>query len=216
MQDLFEAIAAGDRKKVTQLVQQDPAVAASRNPQGISALMLALYQHDGNLVETLVDAIPELDLDQAAALGDAARVATLLDTGIPFEDFTPDGFSPLHLAAFFGHTEVVRRLLDHGAAIDIVATNGSALRPLNSAVAGGHTETVALLLERGADHEARQAGGFTPLMGAAAGGHEAIARRLLDHGVDATETSDDGRTPVDLARERGHEGLLELLDPTAD
>ena len=209
---IFEAIESGDPQRVVQMVREDAAVAGQRNAQGISALMVAIYGRQGEMVETLVDALPDLDFHQAVALGDAARVASHLEAGAGVDEFTPDGFAPLHLAAFFGHTEVAGLLLAQGAVVDVMATNGSALRPLNSAVAGGHAATVDLLLAHDAPVDSAQAGGFTALMSAAAGGHRAIAEKLLAAGADPTVAADDGRTAADLARERGHDDLAPLFE----
>src|SRR6185312_3119198 len=96
-----------------------------------------------------------------------------------------DGFTALHLAAFFGQLEVAAVLLEHGAAV--------------AAAAGGHAAIVALLLERGADPDAHQQGGFVPLHSAAARGDEVTARLLLDHGATPDVRADDGRRPLDLA-----------------
>ena len=79
-------------------------------------------------------------------------------------EFAPDGFQPLGLAAFFGHTEVVRFLIESGADVDTPSRNGLKVTPLNSAAAGRHYEIAMLLLERGANPNMRQSGDFVPCM----------------------------------------------------
>ena len=119
-----------------------------------------------------------------------------------------DGFTALHLAAFFGQLEATAVLLEHGAAPDVVAANSSRVRPLHSAAAGGHAAIVGLLLERGADPDARQQGGYVPLHASAALGDVVSVRLLLDHGADRALRTDDGRLAADLA---SGDGLAELL-----
>ncbi len=74
-----------------------------------------------------------------------------------------DGFRPLQLAAFFGHAQVVRVLLDAGADVAARSTNGMALQALHSAAASGHIGIVSMLLEAGADPNSEQVGGYTAL-----------------------------------------------------
>lgn len=213
MQPIFDALQTGDEKRVAAVLHEYPGSAASRDVQGISALMHALYLGHEGIARQIASQLDDLDFHQAAALGDAPCMAEHLAAGADVASPTPDGFTALHLASFFGRGETVRRLIDHGAPIDAVATNGSNLRPLASAVAGGHLEVVELLLAAGADPEVRQAGGFTPLMGAASGGHGEILDRLLAAGADPAPISDGGKTAADLARERGHAELAGRLAP---
>ncbi|KAG8298963.1 Oxysterol-binding protein- protein 1 [Homalodisca vitripennis] len=59
------------------------------------------------------------------------------------------GWTPLHLASYFGHKEVVELLLDHGA--DINAVNDTGDTPLHKASFIGREDLVLMLLERNAD-----------------------------------------------------------------
>ena len=64
---------------------------------------------------------------------------------------TPEGFTPLGLAAFLGGPEAVRVLLEHGADADDDADNPFGVRPVHAASAAHDHETMRLLLEAGAD-----------------------------------------------------------------
>ncbi len=151
-------------------------------------------------------------LADAAEAGDDGRVHELLqrDPGAVNEP-RDDGWTPLHLAAFYGRAGVAELLLTHRADANAVSTNAMVNRPLHAAVAGRHREIVELLLRHGADPNARQHGGWTPLQGAAQHGDAAIIRALVAHGADPAARSDDGRNASDLALAGGHGEVVELL-----
>jgi uncharacterized protein len=197
---MIEAAEAGDAAGVERLIGESPDLAAARGPDGVSAILRARYHGHAWIAERLADAVAELDMFEAAALGRAGRVADVVAAdpdAVRAE--AADGFTALHLAAFFGQLEVAAVLLEHGAAVDAQAGNPTQVQPLHSAAAGGHAAIAALLLERGADPNARQQGGFVPLHAAAARGDDVTARLLLEHGADRDVRADDGRRPIDLA-----------------
>ena len=105
-QDIFAAITANDKERVTQLLAADPSVARARNAGGISALMQARYENRMEIVELLRQAAGELDVFESAALGDVARLKKLLASDHELVSArSSDGFTPLHLACFFGQLE---------------------------------------------------------------------------------------------------------------
>src|SRR5436190_22965037 len=61
----------------------------------------ALYQGQRDLARRLADEADGLTLAEAAALDEVDRVRELLDEGAGADARTLDGFTPLHLAAFF-------------------------------------------------------------------------------------------------------------------
>jgi ankyrin repeat protein len=175
--------------------------------------MFAAYYKQPGIAHKLLDARGPADLFEAAALGltDRMRALVCWDPRAVAAR-SEDGFTSLHLSAYFGHPDTVRLLLNAGAYVEAIAENASKVRPLHSGVAGGSLQVVEALLAARADVESRQERGFTPLMGAAAGGEETIVRRLLDLGADRCATNDEGRTAMDLAREHHHEHLATLLE----
>src|SRR5689334_14985636 len=100
--DLYEAIAAGDLDTVTTLLATDPTLGASRHASGPTPVLYALYQQQPALARALAKLVGQLSLVEAAALDEVERVSELLDAGEPVDGRTPDGFTPLQLAAFFG------------------------------------------------------------------------------------------------------------------
>jgi ankyrin repeat protein len=214
--DLFAAIDAGDHPRLAGMLSAEPRLAAERGPDGISAALHARYRADHTAVELLLHSNPPLDVFDAAAFGRIGRLAELLD-GDPglVAARSPDGFTPLHLAAFFGQLESTRLLLERDAPVDAVADNEMRVTPLHSATAGGHEDVARLLIKAGADVNARQRHGYTPLHGAAQNGQVDLVDVLLEAGADPAARTDDGRTPADLAREAGRPALAARLEKAA-
>jgi ankyrin repeat protein len=209
---IFEAIESGDVERVRALVSADPELAGARGADGVSALLQARYRFRLDLVEALLEPGPELDVFEAAALGRTDRLRELVtaDPGLG-RAWSPDGFTPLHLAAFFGHEEGARLLIEHGSDVNAVARNTMAVQPLHSAAAAGQGGIARALLEAGADPNARQESGFVPLHAAAQNGDFELARLLLEHGADRAARTDDGRTAADVAAAAGHAELAGTL-----
>ena len=198
---LFEAIAAGDEETVQDLVDGRPELAERRNEAGLSPVLHALYNGKADLAERLLNANPALDVFDAAATGRTRGMEELIDAEPELaRNWSADGFTPLHYAAFFGQEDAARILLERGAEVQVVARNeGIRVTPLHSAAAGSHSAIVQLLLEAGADPNAAQDGGFTPLHSAAQNDDRESAVALLAAGADPSIASDDGKTPAQLA-----------------
>src|SRR6516164_10092438 len=112
MQELFEAVRAGNLARVQELVAQDPTLAI------FAASILG-------------------DVDQLTALLAANRS---LVTAV-----SSDGWTPLHLTAFFGKIDAARLLLNKGAVVTTRSTNAMQNLPLHAAAAGRHSDLVKLL-----------------------------------------------------------------------
>jgi uncharacterized protein len=184
----------------------------TRDEQGLSLAMHALYRGETAEAERLLPDEP--NVFEAAAFGRVERLRELLDgDGELARAFSGDGFTALHLAAFFGRPETLGLLLERGADVNAVARSEQIgpVQPLHSAAATRQFECARLLVERGADVNARQAGGYTPLHEAAGNGDVELARLLLDAGADRATRKDDGQTPADVAAERGHDAVLDVL-----
>jgi len=211
-QELFDAIESDDAGRVTSILDADPALARSRDEAGVSALMRALYRSQRTLTDAFASRAGDLDVFEAAAFGDAERLRTIL-TSEPGTEvaYAGDGFTALHFAAFFGHPEAVRILLEAGAAVDAFGRGWMTGTALHSAVSRKRADVVRILLEAGADPNARQSAGWTPLHSSAANGDVESVELLLAAGADPAATNDEGRSVMDLAKESGGDVVVERI-----
>ncbi|HEV2891510.1 MAG TPA: ankyrin repeat domain-containing protein [Frankiaceae bacterium] len=179
----------------------------------VSDLLDAVYRGDRAGRDAILRERAPADVFEAAAVGDVARLGELLDGDAALASATAeDGFTPLHLASFFGHADAVRALLARGAAVETVADNPMRVRPLHSAAASGDTEVVRLLVGAGANVNATQEGGYVPLHAVAQNGDAAAVDLLLDAGADPAARTEAGRSAADLANEAGHADLAARLE----
>ena len=118
------------------------------------------------------------DLDNAVAVDDVATVKYLLNDGANVNGKNPDGYGPLHFAAYYGRTESARLLIEKGA--DINRKSEAYGTPLIVAAYYGHKDFVKLLLEKGADTTVTDADGKTALNYAEEYQLVEIARMLKD------------------------------------
>ncbi len=208
----FEAIAAGDVASLKGLLERDPALVSARHDSGVGPIMLAIYNGHNEVADVLIASGAEIDVFEAAALGRIQRLEQLLDDNPALvRTHSPDGWTALHVASYYGQPEAAALLLARGADVGSRSTNTMANTALHAALAGGHREVTELLLAKGADINAKQHGGYTALHAAALDGDPDLARLLLAKGADASLESDDGQTALAMAREKGREEVLELL-----
>jgi ankyrin repeat protein len=162
IETLIDLVKAGELGKVRAVLAANFLLASQRLANGESPLMAALYRGHHDIVDAVIDAGAEIDIFAAAATGrleDVRRTAT--DATV--NSYAYDGWTPLHLAAFFGHDEAARILLDAGADVHAVSRNGLTNTPLHAATAGKHEGVAMLLIENAARSDAVDAGGYTPL-----------------------------------------------------
>jgi len=208
--EIFALIKNADAEAVKKMVSEEPALVDARDPSGLRPMMVALYYGQRALAHELRSRMERLDLWEAAAIGDleSARKAAAQDQG-SLDAFSPDGFTALGLAAFFGHVPVLEWLLEQGADPNLPAQNQMVVCPIHSAAANRDPDqalsSVRLLVAYGARVNVAQRGGWTPLHQAADHGYLELVEFLLEAGADRTLKSSDGRTPRDMALEKGFE-----------
>jgi len=211
-QEFMDAATQGDVAKVKELLQADPTLAQSKDQNGLTVTLKALYYGKRDVVEVLLDAGVELNIFEAAATGQTERVRALIkDSPELVNSFSPDGFSPLSLSVFFGHPETVDALLAAGAEVNAPSRETMKLTPLASAMATAQNEIARTLIQHGANVNAKAESDLTPLHTAAARGNIEAATLLPEHGADIDATTTDGKKPISYAEERNHPEMVEFL-----
>jgi ankyrin repeat protein len=216
MSDIFEAVQNGDLPTVRRIIDSDPEAIGAKTPDGLSPLIVAAYWGQPEILEYLRERGGELDFWEAVIVGDMRRVKTMIDAdqGL-ITAHSPDGFTALHLAVFFGQPETARLLINAGANVLARTTNALDNQPIHAAVAGNkagvRVASTEALVKAGAAVNERQSGGFTPLMSAAQNGDTEVARLLLAHGADPSLKDDQGLSAADHARTAGHPEIAALL-----
>ena len=209
---ILEAAKTGDAAKLAELLRENPKRANFRNEQGETPILAAQYRGHRQVVQLLLDSGVELSVYEAAAVGALDRVRARVEADPSLvNSFSPDGFTPLSLASFFGHLAVIEFLLQQGAEVNVGAKNPTTVMPLHAAAAGHHTAIAELLLAHGAQVNAQQQAGYTPLHSAANSGQEEMARLLLSQGADVAAKDDSGKTPRDIALAKNHTAVADLL-----
>lgn len=211
-QELYDSIKANDAGKAAEVLSRDPALANAKLQGDLSAILLAAYYGRQEIVDLLLASGAQLNIFEASAVGRTDRVVEILDRQPSLaNEYAPDGFTPLGLASFFGHVEIVKLLLLRGGQVNTASNNSQRVMPLHSAVASRHLAIAQALLEHKADVNARQQDGFTPLHEAAQNGQLEMVELLLRHGAAVDVPKDDGQTALALAEQYGHQEVVDLL-----
>ena len=158
----------------------------------MSKILQALYRGDAATARELAREA-ELNVFEAAALGETARVRQLLNDDPTLANaFGADGFHPLGLACFFGHADSARVLLEHGAEVDALSKNEHIqTAAIHAAAASGETgadeatryELVKLVLDHGSDPNLPQPGGFRAIDAARQHGDARVEQLLKERGA---------------------------------
>ncbi len=179
----------GDEVAARAALSANPALARCLGSDGTPVALLTLYQGRKALAEELGEAKREtITIFEAAALGRVRDVAVLLHLHRDrAHEVSPDGFTALHLAAFFGHHYCAKLLLEERADPSAVSQNALKVTPLHSAIADKEEPVVealvATLLNAGANPNAAPNDGYTPLMGAQQRGLTRVERLLRAKGA---------------------------------
>jgi ankyrin repeat protein len=201
---LLTAIRAHDDATVRAILSETPDARTHLGSGGESLVLHACYLGATELAPLLRGERP-YDACEAAALGDLEALNAALDRNADLISLrSSDGWTPLHLAGFFGHEECAAYLIDNGAPLDAHSTNAIRNTPLHAALAGKtNVNIVRRLVFAGADVNARGENGVLPLHLAASRGNQLVCDLLIARGADAQAAMDDGTTPAALAEQRG-------------
>jgi ankyrin repeat protein len=145
--------------------------------------------------------------------GNVTELKTILSHDETNVNELQDGWSPLHLAAHFGHYNAVELLLQNNADVHVRSENEMANTPLHAAAANknNRSEMIGLLLEHGANINEQQSGGWTVLHQAAHHNDPEMLLYYLGKGADPFIAKNDGKTPLELAEDENFDEAAAVL-----
>jgi ankyrin repeat protein len=182
MDTIFELIDKRDADGISALLAADPAARDSRNGEGLSPLLHATYRGAGPAVAAILEAGEPTDPWDRLVAGYADNLPAP-------EAWSPDGFTPLHLAAFVDNVPAASALLAAGADPNVLATASFArVTPLGTCAFAGALGVARLLLEHGADPHIGEDGVYSVEAAAIARGNEELTRLIGAVGTDRGQT----------------------------
>lgn len=158
---LMLAIQGGSKKVIEVLIHARNINLEAKAFNGNTALMLAAYKENMPVVQTLLDKGAEVNrpgwtaLHYAATVGNNDIVQMLLDKFAYIDAESPNGTTPIMMAARSGHILTVKLLLDAGA--DATLKNQLGMNAIDFAVKFGHKD-----IAEGLQYRLEKAGKFKP------------------------------------------------------
>ena len=147
---------------------------------------------------------------EAARLNDTELVGKFIAAGANVNSKNKSGVYPLHWAAWNGNIEMVKKLVEKHAYIDVMDGYRDET-PLSWAAKKGHLEVVKYLVEKGAAVNNSDRYKETPLMDAARYGHDEMVRFLLYNNAKINDVTVDGVSALMFASMNGHEKVVKTL-----
>ncbi|XP_059138285.1 ankyrin repeat and SAM domain-containing protein 1A isoform X4 [Peromyscus eremicus] len=186
---LHHAALNGHRDVVEVLLRND-ALTNVADSKGCYPLHLAAWKGDAQIVRLLIHQGPShTRVNEQNAL----EIKELKKYG-PFDPYinakNNDNETALHCAAQYGHTEVVKALLEE--LTDPTMRNNKFETPLDLAALYGRLEVVKMLLSAHPNLLSCSTRKHTPLHLAARNGHKAVVQVLLDAGMDSNYQTEMG------------------------
>lgn len=215
--EIHEVAELDNLERVKAILSQDPKQIDLVDAKGRTVLASAIRSGKKDVVEFLLAKGAKEDIYAAVVVGDVDKVAAFLKQDKKLVSATDsDGKAPLHWAAIYGQTKVMKLLLDSKADVNSLDKDG--FTPLHWAATFNKGDAVELLLANKADMNIKvMPYGWTPLRLAVIHGQMAAAEALLDGGSDPNIKDDENIPLLHQAVIRGKKEMVELLlDKKAD
>lgn len=214
-EELVAAVKARNTEMVKELLDREPGLLHTKTGDG-SLLLTAVYNGAHAAAALIKARRTDLDVFEAAAVGDADRLGAILEASPELTSaYNGEGLTPLGIAAVFGQTKAAASLLEHGAEINAMSRSTKPFVPqntaLHAALAGRNWDVAELLVDRGADVNSIDNRGLAPLHNAVFGGNAQVVALLLIKGAEVNVRDQQGRSPLSLAVEKGHAEVADLL-----
>lgn len=220
-QQMLDAVRSKNIDQVKHLLSLDEKLKNAKSEDGQTAILMAAYYRANEIKQLLLQQGAELNLYEAAAVGNTVRVREIAEVSPQLiNSCSFDGYTPLGLAAHFGNEETAVYLLQAGADPNLKGTDGKLNNtPLHAAIAGSYINIVHLLLDNGSDMDSRCEGelrpGYTPLHVAAHFNRVQIAKLLLERGADPNAADDRSLTPAEYAYSKGNKETGDIISAFA-
>jgi ankyrin repeat protein len=242
--EFFEAIEKGETEKIEQALASgefQPGIKNDKVPTGFkknyTALMYAIFKNKPGVVRVLIKNGADYKTPQKSFYVEMFdNEQTNYETGNFSSTAVNYPLHPLTEAARKGHLEIVKVLLEAGAAPNAfmtlekiknfskrvyekilsvcskeIARKHCVYSPLIFASGNGHLEVVEALLEAGADPNFAGPGYVTSLHAAAEDGHVEVLKKLVEYGGDVDIYTEVSSTPLGVAALNGRLKAVEFL-----
>jgi ankyrin repeat protein len=219
--DIQNFIIWDDLAKVKELLKANPGLVNRKDSDGWTPLHYAIAYNQKDIIELLVADGAEPSIQEAAAIGDPARVKALLTANLDLiNGQDADGCTALHYAIQYGHKNIVKLLLAANADVNgrqgsdstaWLGRQGASNTPLLDAAWGDDEDIAELLLAKNAEVNGTDDDGLTALHVAALNGETDLMKLLLANNADVSARANDGETPLHEASEGGYKHAVKLL-----
>ena len=204
---LHAAVAAGHKKVVTRLLSEKHNALNCHDYSGRTPLHEAVRKNDLTIVNILLDKHPQMVKFKCKHWQEVDETLLSLEELAEYNaDVCHCGYTPLHLAARYGHLEVAILLIKKGARLDVRDCTGAT--PVHVAACHNHANLI------GGNLNIKTLNGSTPLHSAAACGAVEIIDYLLYKKASLTATDNYGLTALHYSIHNiRFRSLVELIAP---